>query len=48
MSKNKKAVTAGTGINLGISEQDRSAIAGGLALLLADTYTPYLTTHNFH
>ncbi len=35
-------------INIGISEKDRSAIAGGLSKLLADTYTLYLTTHNFH
>ena len=35
-------------INIGISEKDRGAIAGGLARLLADTYTLYLTTHNFH
>jgi starvation-inducible DNA-binding protein len=35
-------------INIGISEQDRTAIAGGLSRLLADTYTLYLTTHNFH
>ena len=35
-------------INIGISTQDRGAIAGGLAKLLADTYTLYLTTHNFH
>ena len=27
---------------------DRAAIAGGLSQLLADTYTLYLTTHNFH
>ena len=27
---------------------DRAAIAGGLSRLLADTYTLYLTTHNFH
>jgi len=36
------------GINIGISEKDRSAIAAGLSRLLADTYTLYLTTHNFH
>ncbi len=36
------------GINIGISEKDRSAIAVGLSHLLADTYTLYLTTHNFH
>ena len=35
-------------ISIGISEKDRAAIAGGLAKLLADTYTLYLTTHNFH
>lgn len=37
-----------TPINIGISESDRSAIAQGLSRLLADTYTLYLTTHNFH
>ena len=36
------------GINIGISAADRGAIAGGLSQLLADTYTLYLTTHNFH
>ena len=35
-------------IHLGISEQDRKAIADGLSRLLADTYTLYLQTHNFH
>jgi starvation-inducible DNA-binding protein len=35
-------------INIGISEQDRAAIVEGLSRLLADTYTLYLTTHNFH
>ena len=35
-------------IHIGISDKDRAAIAGGLAHLLADTYTLYLTTHNFH
>ena len=38
----------GTAINIGIGEKDRAAIAGGLSKLLADTYTLYLTTHNFH
>jgi starvation-inducible DNA-binding protein len=37
-----------SGIQIGISEKDRAAIAGGLSRLLADTYTLYLTTHNFH
>jgi starvation-inducible DNA-binding protein len=35
-------------INIGIDEQDRRAITDGLSKLLADTYTLYLTTHNFH
>ena len=35
-------------INIGINEKDRAAIAKGLSHLLADTYTLYLTTHNFH
>jgi starvation-inducible DNA-binding protein len=35
-------------IDIGINEQDRAAIAQGLSHLLADTYTLYLTTHNFH
>lgn len=35
-------------INTGIAEQDRQAIAEGLAKLLADSYTLYLKTHNFH
>ena len=35
-------------IDIGISEKDRAAIADGLSKLLADTYTLYLTTHNFH
>ena len=35
-------------INIGISKKDRAAIAQGLSCLLADTYTLYLTTHNFH
>ena len=35
-------------IDLGISEKDRANIAQGLSHLLADTYTLYLKTHNFH
>lgn len=35
-------------INIGIGEKDRAEIAKGLSKLLADTYTLYLTTHNFH
>jgi len=35
-------------IDIGIKPQDRKAIAQGLSHLLADTYTLYLKTHNFH
>ena len=35
-------------IDIGIAEKDRKAIAKGLMALLADTYTLYLKTHNFH
>ncbi len=35
-------------IDIGIAEKERKAIAGGLSHLLADTYTLYLKTHNFH
>ncbi len=35
-------------MNIGISEQDREVIAKGVSELLADTYTLYLKTHNFH
>lgn len=35
-------------IDIGIKEEDRKAIADGLSHLLADTYTLYLQTHNFH
>ena len=35
-------------INIGIDEKDRKEIVQGLSRLLADTYTLYLKTHNFH
>ena len=35
-------------VEIGISSNDREVIAQGLSRLLADTYTLYLTTHNFH
>ena len=35
-------------MDIGINEQDRADIAQGLSKLLADTYTLYLKTHNFH
>lgn len=35
-------------INIGIEEQARKEIAGGLNHLLADSYTLYLKTHHYH
>ncbi len=45
-SEGKKAATLP--VDIGISNDDRQAIADGLSRLLADTYTLYLKTHNFH
>lgn len=35
-------------IDIGISDRDRKAIAKGLSKFLADSYSLYLMTHNFH
>ena len=35
-------------INIGMTDQQRQAIAAGLSKVLADTYTLYLKTHNYH
>jgi starvation-inducible DNA-binding protein len=35
-------------MDIGISDADRKEITDGLSHLLADTYTLYLKTHNFH
>ncbi len=35
-------------IDIGINAGDREKIANGLSALLADSYTLYLMTHNFH
>lgn len=41
--------TQGTkNVNIGIDDANRAKIADGLSHLLADTYTLYLKTHNFH
>jgi len=37
-----------TEIDIGISTKDRKKIADGLSAFLADSYTLYLMTHNFH
>jgi len=43
---NKKSKS--TNIDIGISAADREKIAHGLSALLADSFTLYLMTHNFH
>ena len=47
-SKSNAAVAEARKIDIGITEKDRKAIADGLSHLLADTYTLYLKTHNYH
>lgn len=50
--KDKKLTGRGSGsapvIDIGIADKDRAQIVDGLARVLADTYTLYLKTHNFH
>lgn len=41
-------MTQATEINIGIEQGDRLEIVEGLSRLLADTYTLYLKTHNYH
>jgi len=43
-----KGKHASAPIDIGISEDTRRQIGEGLARLLADSYTLYLKTHNFH
>jgi len=43
-----EASAMGMEIDIGIDKKDRKAIADGLSHLLADTYTLYLKTHNYH
>jgi len=35
-------------ISIGLSDEQRESISQGLSRLLADSYTLYLMTHNFH
>ena len=44
MSKKSKSAS----INIGINESDRAKIVDGLSALLADSFTLYMMTHNFH
>ena len=47
-AKKQKAVHDAQRIDIGIPDKTRKQIADGLSRLLADTYTLYLKTHNFH
>ena len=44
----KSGTSNGPQMDLGIQPAQRKVIAEGLAKVLADTYTLYLKTHNFH
>jgi starvation-inducible DNA-binding protein len=48
MSSTTATTTYGNPIDIGIEEADRLAIAEGISRVLADTYTLYLKTHNYH
>ena len=43
-----KKSSSAPSVNIGIDAKDRKKIADGLSALLADSYTLYLMTHNFH
>ncbi len=44
----KERTTDAPAIDIGIDAREREKIAQGLAALLADSYSLYLMTHNFH
>jgi starvation-inducible DNA-binding protein len=46
--KNAAPALGAPQIDIGIKTRDREKIAQGLSRVLADTYTLYLKTHNFH
>jgi starvation-inducible DNA-binding protein len=51
MAKSKGKPSVGNGapsIDIGIPDKDRAKIVDGLSRVLADTYSLYLKTHNFH
>ncbi|WP_256645471.1 Dps family protein [Thermomonas paludicola] len=47
-AKASKAAPGDHGVDIGIGAHDREKIATGLSHFLADAYTLYLKTHNFH
>ncbi|HUH60038.1 MAG TPA: Dps family protein [Candidimonas sp.] len=48
LNKAAKINDKGMRIDIGISDDDRATVAGELSKMLADSYTLYLMTHNFH
>lgn len=48
MAAKKPAQQGAPAINIGLTEKDRRKIADSLSHFLADSYTLYLKTHNFH
>lgn len=46
--KQAKAASGAAQIDIGITLEQREQIVKGLSALLADSYTLYLMTHNFH
>jgi starvation-inducible DNA-binding protein len=50
--KDKTSAAVGSGsapvVDIGIADKDRAKIVDGLSRVLADTYSLYLKTHNFH
>jgi starvation-inducible DNA-binding protein len=48
MAKKPSISSKAPPINIGISAKDREAVAGELSKMLADSYTLYMMTHNFH
>lgn len=47
-NKTKPLSDKGFAIDIGMSDEDRAAVSDQLAHMLADSYTLYLMTHNFH
>lgn len=48
MVKKQSTASKAPPINIGISAKDRAAVAGELSKMLADSYSLYMMTHNFH
>src|SRR3546814_5697330 len=48
VNKTVKISDKGLPIDIGISDKERAAVAVELSKMLADSYTLYMMTHNFH